>query len=73
MKIAATKTYFVRTGEDTFTNRHVTRAFETSATFDDVIKWFMEKTSWGDQMIFFNINDIQFSMVDEEKRGEKGD
>jgi hypothetical protein len=66
VKIAATKMFCIQTGEDTFSNCHVTRVFETSATFDDVIKWFMEKTPWGGEKNFFDINDIQFSMVDEE-------
>jgi hypothetical protein len=72
MKIAVTKTYCIQTGEDTFSDRRLTRVFETSATFDDVIKWFLEKTPWGDQKGFFQINEIQFSMANEEAQGENG-
>jgi hypothetical protein len=67
VKIAATKTYCIQTGEDTFANYHDTRVFDTSTTLDDIIKWFMERTLRGQQKVFFHISEIQFSMVDEEE------
>jgi hypothetical protein len=62
MKIAATISCCVQTGEHDYTTYRNTKIFATSCTLDEIIEW--QKRIFP--QLIFNINEVQFSTVEEE-------
>jgi hypothetical protein len=62
MKIAATISRCVQTGKDELTTYRNTKIFDTSCTLDEIIEWQEQVDPYGT----FDINDVQFSTVEEE-------
>jgi hypothetical protein len=62
MRIAVTLSCCTQTGEYDYTTYRNTRIFDTSCTLDEIIEW--QKQIYPGRV--FNINEMQFSMVEEE-------